>query len=72
LAKWFGIWLQEGFPPIRASWLARAHPIGATLRVRLADRLVIGRFAGIDEDGALLLDAADGRTRIVAGDVQAG
>ena len=65
-------WQQEGFPPIRASWLARAHPIGATLRVRLADRLVIGRFAGIDEDGALLLDAADGRTRIVAGDVQAG
>ena len=34
LAKWFGIWLQEGFPPIRASWLARAHPIGATLRVQ--------------------------------------
>jgi BirA family transcriptional regulator, biotin operon repressor / biotin---[acetyl-CoA-carboxylase] ligase len=72
LANWFGIWQQEGFPPIRATWLARAHPIGATLRVRLADRLVIGRFAGIDDDGALLLDTPDGRTRIVAGDVQPG
>jgi BirA family transcriptional regulator, biotin operon repressor / biotin---[acetyl-CoA-carboxylase] ligase len=72
LANWFGIWQQEGFPPIRANWLARAHPLGATLRVRLADRFVIGSFAGIDDDGALLLDAPDGRTRIVAGDVQAG
>jgi BirA family biotin operon repressor/biotin-[acetyl-CoA-carboxylase] ligase len=72
LANWFGIWQQEGFPPIRATWLARAHPIGATLRVRLADRFATGRFAGIDDDGALLLDAPDGRTRIVAGDVQAG
>ena len=72
LANWFGIWQQEGFPPIRANWLARAHPLGATLRVRLADQFVIGSFAGIDDDGALLLDAPDGRTRIVAGDVQAG
>jgi BirA family biotin operon repressor/biotin-[acetyl-CoA-carboxylase] ligase len=72
LANWFGVWQQEGFPPIRTTWLARAHPIGATLRVRLADRFATGGFAGIDYDGALLLDAADGRTRIVAGDVQAG
>ncbi len=72
MANWSGMWQQEGFPPIRAAWLARAHPIGAALRVRLADRLATGTFAGIDADGALLLDTVDGRARIVAGDVQAG
>jgi BirA family biotin operon repressor/biotin-[acetyl-CoA-carboxylase] ligase len=72
MANWTGIWQQEGFAPIRAAWLARAHPIGTALRVRLADRLATGRFAGIDEDGALLLETENGRARIVAGDVQAG
>ena len=72
MANWTGIWQQEGFAPIRAAWLSRAHPIGTALRVRLADRLATGRFAGIDEDGALLLETENGRARIVAGDVQAG
>ena len=72
LATWWDAWLQEGFAPIRAAWLARAHPIGTTLRVRLGDRLVTGTFAGLDDDGTLLLDTEDGRRRIMAGDVLAG
>lgn len=71
LASWFDIWQQEGFAPIRAAWLARAHPIGSSLNVRLGEHFVAGTFAGIDDDGALLLDTSDGRLRIVAGDVQA-
>ncbi len=71
LANWWDTWQQEGFAPIRIAWLARAHPIGSTLTVRLGDRRVTGAFAGIDEDGTLLLDSAEGHTRIVAGDVQA-
>ena len=72
LSNWFDIWRQDGFAPIRAAWLARAHPIGSALNVRVGERFVSGDFAGIDADGALLLDTPDGRTRIVAGDVQAG
>jgi BirA family biotin operon repressor/biotin-[acetyl-CoA-carboxylase] ligase len=71
LANWWETWQQDGFDPIRIAWLARAHPIGSKLTVRLADRLVIGAFAGIDENGVLLLDTAEGRARIVAGDVRA-
>ncbi len=70
LAEWYGIWQQDGFAAIRASWLARAHPTGSTLGVRVGQRFVTGDFAGIDADGALLLDTPEGRTRIVAGDVQ--
>jgi BirA family biotin operon repressor/biotin-[acetyl-CoA-carboxylase] ligase len=70
LASWLEVWRQDGFAPIRTAWLARAHPPGSTLGVRLADRFVTGRFAGIDTDGALLLDTPQGRGRIVAGDVK--
>jgi BirA family transcriptional regulator, biotin operon repressor / biotin---[acetyl-CoA-carboxylase] ligase len=71
LATWFDIWQQDGFAPIRAAWLARAHPIGSSLNVRLGEQFVAGTFAGIDDDGTLLLDTSDERVRIVAGDVQA-
>jgi BirA family biotin operon repressor/biotin-[acetyl-CoA-carboxylase] ligase len=69
LSNWIGIWQQDGFAPIRTTWLARAHPIGAKLGVRLAERFMSGAFAGLDNDGALLLDVTDGRVRIIAGDV---
>lgn len=69
LAVHLATWEAEGFPPIRAAWLARAHPVGEALRITGG---VEGRFAGLDDDGALLLDTADGRTRIVAGDVGVG
>jgi BirA family biotin operon repressor/biotin-[acetyl-CoA-carboxylase] ligase len=72
LSNWLGIWRQEGFAPIRTTWLARAHPIGARLGVRLAEQFMSGAFAGLDHDGALLLDVTDGRVRIIAGDVVAG
>ncbi len=72
LANWYGIWQQDGFAPIRAAWLARAHPIGSTLGVRLEGRFTTGRFAGVDADGALLLETKEGRRRILVGDVTAG
>jgi BirA family transcriptional regulator, biotin operon repressor / biotin---[acetyl-CoA-carboxylase] ligase len=69
LANWLAIWQADGFAAIRSAWLARAHPPGSTLGVRLADRFETGLFSGIDADGALLLDTPQGRARIVAGDV---
>jgi BirA family biotin operon repressor/biotin-[acetyl-CoA-carboxylase] ligase len=65
-------WAEHGFGPVRAAWLARAHPIGTTLRTTLGGQTEEGMFAGLDEDGAMLLDTADGRKRIVAADVNGG
>jgi BirA family biotin operon repressor/biotin-[acetyl-CoA-carboxylase] ligase len=70
LGTWIEVWRQDGFAAVRAAWLVRAHPPGSTLGVRLADRFVTGQFAGIDTDGALLLDTPQGRGRIIAGDVK--
>lgn len=69
LAKHLDAWLEDGFAPIRAAWLTRAHPIGTPLRASIGGRTEEGLFAGLDDDGAMLLDTPDGRKRILAGEI---
>ena len=69
LATRLAQWRREGFASIRAAWLAQAGPLGAEVDVRLGEGLASGRFAGLDHDGALLLDTADGPRRIVSGEL---
>ena len=65
-------WQNEGFAAIRADWLARAHPVGAPLKLTSGERFQ-GRFAGLGTDGALHLELADGTLHVVhAGDVMLG
>ncbi len=68
-ADWLRRWRAEGFAPVRAAWLARAGGIGEAILVRLERSVLSGRFIDLDEDGALVLEAADGRRRITAGEV---
>jgi len=71
-ASWERRWREEGFAPLRAAWLSRAAGVGQPIRVRLENRTLHGRFADLDHSGTLVLDTADGRTLISAGDVFAG
>jgi BirA family transcriptional regulator, biotin operon repressor / biotin---[acetyl-CoA-carboxylase] ligase len=64
-------WGAGGFPPIREQWLNRSYPIGAAIRASANGQPVAGHFAGLDIDGALLLDTPQGRQRIVAGEIVA-
>jgi len=66
---WAARWRDDGFGAVRAAWLRRAGGIGSEIRVRLDRATLCGRFVDLDDDGALLLDAADGRRRITAGDI---
>lgn len=60
----------ENFALTRAAWLERAMAPGSPLEVLTGSGRLVGRFAGLDEDGALLLGLADGRMeRVSAGDV---
>jgi BirA family biotin operon repressor/biotin-[acetyl-CoA-carboxylase] ligase len=69
-STWYGVWLNEGFDHIREGWLQTARGIGGPVTVRLEKQTLIGTFADLDSDGALLLDMASGeRRRITAGDV---
>src|SRR5919108_2610180 len=67
LAQWN---VGEGFSTIRADWLSRAAGVGESVRVRLAEGELAGRFEALDEAGALVLRLPDGdATTIAAGDV---
>jgi BirA family biotin operon repressor/biotin-[acetyl-CoA-carboxylase] ligase len=68
-ATWCQRWRRDGFGPLRTSWRARATGIGGPIRVRLDNVTLAGRFADIDEEGALLLESEDGRRRIAAGEI---
>lgn len=66
LAEWAR---GDGFSAIRAAWLVRSQPVGEPIRLRTPAETV-GAFAGLDEQGRLLLRAADGVLRsFAAGDV---
>lgn len=65
-------WHAGGWPMLRAEWLARTLPKGTLLGVNLTEEgHVIGGFAGLEPDGAVLLRLADGSVRAIhAGDVE--
>ncbi|NTU77616.1 MAG: biotin--[acetyl-CoA-carboxylase] ligase, partial [Alphaproteobacteria bacterium] len=68
LERWREAFLQDGFASIRKAWLEQAKrgPIVA----RLPHETVEGAFEGLDENGRLILQLADGAKRaIAAGDV---
>ena len=70
-ARWLERWRNEGLAPIRARWLAAAHPPGTALSTHTASGAwVEGLFDGLDESGALRLRLADGSLHVIhAGDV---
>lgn len=70
LDAWLSRWKTAGFGPVRTAWLARAAGLGEPITVRLEGRELAGVMRGLDENGALLLDAEDGARHLVsAGDV---
>lgn len=67
---WTRLWLDEGFERIRKNWLWRCDGIDKPVEVRLGDETLVGAFRDLDESGALVLETADGETRLIAaGDV---
>jgi BirA family biotin operon repressor/biotin-[acetyl-CoA-carboxylase] ligase len=65
-ARWYEIWTEQGFEPVRDGWLARAAGLGARIRARLGGGETSGVFEGIDGSGALLLRERPDRLRAIA------
>jgi len=66
---WANRWVEEGFQPVRKTWLQRCMGLGEPLEVRLETETITGIFKDMDEDGALVLDQDGTERRIAAGDV---
>jgi len=68
-AAWEARFQTYGFPPIRSAWLDRAARLGQGITARTGRTEITGIFETVDEQGALVLKAADGRHHIAAADV---
>jgi len=62
LERWRALWGAEGFGAIRTAWMARGPAMQTPLTLRGGRS---GHYAGLAEDGSLLL-AAEGQVRAVA------
>jgi BirA family biotin operon repressor/biotin-[acetyl-CoA-carboxylase] ligase len=70
MARWVERWRMQGFACIREAWLAQAGNIGQMIEVKTGRDVLTGRFAQLDETGALILEGNDGRTtRVTAGEI---
>jgi BirA family transcriptional regulator, biotin operon repressor / biotin---[acetyl-CoA-carboxylase] ligase len=62
----------EGFAQLKQRWLSQSLPLGSPLTVTTGTEVCRGGFAGLDDDGALLLRESTGNLRrITFGDVSA-
>jgi BirA family biotin operon repressor/biotin-[acetyl-CoA-carboxylase] ligase len=69
LLIWYERWRDSGFAGLRSKWLERASGLGEKIRVRLPREELTGIFSGLDQDGALLLEAGGKTRRITAAEV---
>ncbi len=70
LASLFADYASAGFGPFREEWRAADCLRGRRVSCNEVSGATIGVASGIDDDGALLLQTADGaRRRIISGDV---
>jgi BirA family biotin operon repressor/biotin-[acetyl-CoA-carboxylase] ligase len=72
VAIWRGVLAEDGFAPIRAAWLGRAHPTGTPVTIRDSLRSRAGLFAGLSPRGELLLSVGSQIHTISTGDVLLG
>ncbi len=71
LDRLYSQYRREGFEPIMQAWQEYFVLTGQQVEVDCQGRLLRGRVVGLDDDGALLLQLADGRQeRVLAGDVR--
>ena len=67
----YDLYLESGFAPILRAWASHFELVGREVAATSHHDVLRGTVAGLDDDGALLVKAADGAvTRILAGDVR--
>ena len=69
LDRWLRIWEAEGFSPVRQAWLENGTVRGSRIAVKEGSVVSEGIFLDLDQDGALVFEAATGIRRITAADV---
>jgi len=72
LDHWDRVRLLDGFAQVRRAWLDRGPAPGSPLRMRWGDTDLGGTFAGLGDDGALLLQSGGRVHALPTGEVLLG
>jgi BirA family transcriptional regulator, biotin operon repressor / biotin---[acetyl-CoA-carboxylase] ligase len=56
-------WANEGFAPVRKAWVQRVNGLGESVHVALQHETLNGRFAEVDDEGAMVMELPDRRAR---------
>ncbi len=69
VSAWRRVRDAEGFAPVREAWAAHGPARGRRIAARCGNGTAEGAFAGLGEDGSLLLETGRGVLRVAAGEV---
>lgn len=73
LSYYYELWQEKGFAPILELWLNQAHGLDQPMTARLPNTEFKGVFKTVNEDGALILETANGDEKTIhAADVYFG
>jgi BirA family biotin operon repressor/biotin-[acetyl-CoA-carboxylase] ligase len=65
--RWYRVWTDDGFGPLRRAWLGHAHRLQGPIEARFPDgSRTTGIFRDIDQQGALVLECENGTIRTIA------
>jgi len=70
LDQWYERYMQQGFAPVHRAWWQAHAASGQAVRVHDGKSYIEGIATALDEDGAMLLQTAQGTRRIIAGDLE--
>ncbi len=70
LGRWIAVQATAGFAPIRAAWLSRGPEIGAGMRLLRGPAEITGTFAGLADDGSILIDTNGTTHPYAAGEIR--
>ena len=62
---------RNGFAPLREEWLSHAYRRGQIITVRQDQKDISGVLTGLDANGALILQTAEGSATVTSGDLHA-
>lgn len=65
----FSMFEQSGLAPFAADWRRLDWLYGKAIAVEMPEKQITGTAAGVDADGALLVDTEAGRTRVITGSI---
>jgi BirA family biotin operon repressor/biotin-[acetyl-CoA-carboxylase] ligase len=70
LAHWIALQTTRGFAPIRDAWLTRGPASGTVMHLSHGASEVVGTFAGLAENGSILIEANGYLRSYAAGEIR--